>query len=71
MQILISCRNNTIEECAKELERTADVLNDLMIEERHVLQHDTLRAFVMEKEIRRNCAIILRRLKTEDKYENL
>lgn len=38
-------RLNTIEECAKHLEELAEKANDVLVEERHILQEDTVELF--------------------------
>ena len=56
-------RNGTIEECAKHLEKLADEINEIVFAKRHILQEDTTELLRIEKEIRRNSAIELRKIK--------
>lgn len=61
----LSCeqvRLNTIEECAQHLESLAIKSNDLLVEERHILQEDTVELFRNDIEYLRQLANSLRKL---------
>lgn len=58
----IADRSEVIEECAKHLEKLADEINEIVFVDRHILQEDTAELLRIEKEIRRNSAIELRKI---------
>lgn len=55
-------RLQTIEECAKHLESLAEKNNDLLIEERHILQEDTVEIWRNDIDFLRQLADELRKL---------
>lgn len=55
--------NDVVEKCALHIEKLADGINEIVFADRHILQDDTTELLRIEKEIRRNCAIELRKLK--------